>query len=142
MKPQLKQIQDDLVANLTGKMDDKKLKENLEHVAKFNEDYPISGSIFSAIFYISLQLYVDEYSKKFTGDGGGAFTPGVGPLTGDLYTDDRNKLFSETISFEVNATAVYVNVNFFDGDSNLLGSAHMASVSTVTGIGGGKGAWV
>ncbi len=110
--------------------------------ATASASYPASGYITSAVFYTHLQVDAKDGSgKKFVGDGGGLFTPGAGALIGDIYTDDLARLYSSTVSFEVNATPVYTNINFFDANSNLLGSLHTGSVSTVAGVGGGTGSW-
>lgn len=98
------------------------------------------GSIISGIFYNRIQI--DIGGARFVGNGGGLMTPGAGTLMGDIYTDDLDRLLRDTASYEVNATPVYVNVNFFDSNSTFLGSLHSGAVSTVTGIGGGVGSWV
>ena len=65
----------------------------------------------------------------------------VDGCAGDVYTSDLSKMLSETKTFQINATPVYVNVNFFDGSSNLLGNFQSGAVSVVVGTGGGTGTW-
>jgi hypothetical protein len=43
------------------------------------------------------------------------------------------------VSFQFNTVPVYTNVNFFDANSNYLGSYHGGGVGIVTGTGGGTG---
>jgi hypothetical protein len=76
--------------------------------------------------------------ETFTGNGGGISIP---PSPGDVYTDNIANLYANTVSFQFQATAVYLSILFFDGSSNLLGSFQGGAVSTVTATGGGKGHW-
>jgi hypothetical protein len=50
-------------------------------------------------------------------------------------------LYNNTQSFQFNATPVYLNINFFDGNGNFLGSFQSGGISTVLGTGGGNGSW-
>lgn len=102
--------------------------------------YPANGSVASFIFYFVFQVTVKS-GKQFNGKGGGISTPGGGALFGDVYSDDINRLYRDTVSFQFNCTPVYTNLNFFDKHSNFLGSFQSGSVSTVTGTGGGSGNW-
>ncbi|MFC6357365.1 VapA/VapB family virulence-associated protein [Luethyella okanaganae] len=106
------------------------------------ESYPVSGAVIGGLLYTRVQIdSKDGSGEKFVGNGGGVFTPGAGAFLGDLYTNDLARLYSDTTNFQVNATPVYTNINFFDSDANLLGSLHAGSVSTVVGVGGGTGNW-
>jgi hypothetical protein len=102
--------------------------------------YPATGSVASMIFYLQFQVVITD-GKSFAGKAGGLTTPGGGALFGDVYTDDLNRLYSNCVSFEFNATPVYLNINFFDGKSNFLGHLQAGGISTVLGVGGGSGAW-
>lgn len=106
--------------------------------------YPISnGSIIGGIFYVryTCDIVVNGKTYAGVGNGGGLFTPGGGAVLGDVYTDDPVRLVTNTVSFQINATPVYVNINFFDGNSNLLGHLQSGAVSTVVGTGGGTASW-
>ena len=107
--------------------------------ANESQTVPGQGTIISGIFYNHVQVRADGHI--FTGNGGGLMTPGAGGFWGDLYTNDLPKLLHDTVSYEVNATGVYTNINFFDSSSHLLGHLQAGAVSTVTGIGGGTGSW-
>ena len=88
------------------------------------------------------RIWVEIYDgKKFGGNAGGLGSLGGGALMGDVYMDDLDKLYKNTVSFEYNATPVYTNVNFFDSDSNLLGHFQAGAVSVCSGIGDGTGSW-
>ena len=54
---------------------------------------------------------------------------------------DLEKLYRDTVSFEFNATSVYTSLVFFDSNHNVLGHFQAGAVSTVNGVGGGKGEW-
>lgn len=103
--------------------------------------YPATGSVASLLFYMKFQVSIKGGGKTFNGNAGGISTPGGGALFGDVYTDDVKRLYSSTVSFQFNATPVYLNINFFDGKSNFLGHLQSGGISTVLGTGGGSGAW-
>jgi len=106
--------------------------------------YPFSnGSIIGAIFYAHYTCDIMVNGKNFAGigSGGGLFTTGGGAVLGDVYTSDAMRLVTSTGRFQINATPVYVNVNFFDGNSNLSGNLQAGAVSTVVGTGGGSASW-
>src|SRR5262249_48731297 len=77
----------------------------------------------------------------FVGHAGGLSWLGGQSSWGSLITDDVLRLYRDTVSFAFNAAVAYFNVNFFDGNSNLLGSYHGGGIGLVTGIGGGTGHW-
>ena len=111
-----------------------------ERLRTLTTAYPAQGSVASMIFY--LQIAVDiKGGKHFRGHAGGISTPGGGGAWGDVYTDDLDRLYSATKSFQFNATPVYFNVNFFDGSSHLLGHFQAGAFSTALGTGGGSGSW-
>jgi hypothetical protein len=78
-------------------------------------------------------------SMSFLGHAASLAAPGANGTWGDLYTDDLFRLYQDTVSFQFNTVPVYTNVNFFDANSNYLGSYHGGGVGIVTGTGGGTG---
>ncbi|KAI5058776.1 hypothetical protein GOP47_0026946, partial [Adiantum capillus-veneris] len=132
----------DLRVALHGKVDEDTLKASVLSMQRASSQFFVSGGLVSAIFYVTLGLSGrGSASKKFEGRGGGLFTPGGGSIIGTLFTDDVDKLYANTATFQFNSTPVYFNINFFDGSSNLLGHVQAGAVSIVTGIGGGRGQW-
>tara|TARA_R110002020_G_scaffold187119_6_gene385263 strand:+ start:2067 stop:2504 length:438 start_codon:yes stop_codon:yes gene_type:complete len=125
-------------------MDNKLEPEQIDGVAEAlmssTKSYPATGSVASLIFYLKFQVNITD-GKSFNGHAGGASSPGGGALFGDVYTDDLDRLYRDTVSFEFQATPVYLSVLFFDSHSKLLGHFQSGAVSIVTGIGGGKGSW-
>ena len=103
--------------------------------------YPATGSVASLIFYMKFQVQIKNGGKTFNGHAGSIGSPGGGALIGDVYTDDINRLYRDTVSFEFQATPVYLSILYFDGSSNLLGHFQAGAVSTVGGVGGGSGSW-
>ncbi len=99
----------------------------------------MGGFIGGGIFYVHINL--KTHGWKFRGDGGGLFNIGIGYLTGTIITSDWSRLTRDTVSFQVVATPVYVTVTFLDRNSNSLGHLHSAAVSSMTGVGGGRGSW-
>jgi hypothetical protein len=130
----------DLRANLQGALQPAAIDSAVESLVATTTSYPAKGSVASMVFYLQFQVAVTG-GKTFNGKAGGISSPGGGALFGDIYTDDINRLYSSTVSFQFNATPVYTNLNFFDAQHNFLGSFQSGSVSTVLGTGGGTGSW-
>ena len=142
MSEERKQAAEDFRTAFTGKLTEEKLDEIIDTMLSADTAYAADGAIVSGVFWVEVRVNSwDGQAKEFTGEGGGVFTPGGGALIGAVYTDDLDGLLANTSRFEVNAAAAYTSVVFFDDDSNCLGSYQSGSVSTVVGIGGGKGAW-
>ena len=133
-------IANNFAATWEGKLDQEKIEAAARSIQAADTSYPAHGSVVSRDFYSIWKLTVDG-GKTFTGEAGGEGDPAEGSFVGDVYTNDINALYSNTVSFEVNLTPVYMSMLFFDGDSNLLGNFQGGAVFTVVGIGGGTGSW-
>ncbi len=123
-----------------GKLDPERIDAAMAAITAADTSFPANGSVASFIFYLQFQVNVTG-GKSFNGKAGGVSSPGGGALIGDLYTDDIDRLYRDTVSFEFQATPVYTSLLFFDSDSNLLGHFQAGAVSTVAGVGGGSGSW-
>ena len=134
-------IANDFKARYKDILDQEIINAAVNKITSATTSYPANGSVASFIFYLKFQVTVKNGGKTFNGNAGGISTPGGGALIGDVYTDDIARLYSETKSFEFNATPVYTSLLFFDGNSNLLGHFQAGAVSTVAGVGGGSGKW-
>lgn len=137
------QIAQDFYNNFQGKLEDEKLDQVVQEIKCTENKYHTQGSLINWVVYfrVTVGAYFDV-KKQFTGNGGGLGFPGTQALIGDLYTNDLERLYRDTDSFEVNVTPVYTSVLFFDKSSRLLGHYQAGAVSTPTGgIGGGKGSW-
>lgn len=130
----------DFMVATHGKLEQEKIDAATAAIKATTSKYGASGSVASMVFYLKFQVNVNG-GKSFNGNAGGLSSPGGGALFGDVYTDDINRLYRDTVSFEFNATPVYLSILFFDGNSNLLGHFQSGAISTVLGIGGGKGEW-
>jgi len=124
-----------------GKVADADLDQVVNDLMTTTASYPATGSVASFIFYLKFQVQVKNGGKTFNGNAGGLSSPGGGALIGDVYTDDINALYANTVSFEFQGTPVYLSMLFFDNKSKLLGHFQAGAVSTVLGFGGGKGSW-
>jgi hypothetical protein len=135
-------LANDFAARMQGKMEPEQIQAAVEKLKSSanTASYSANGSVASLIFYLKFQVTV-KGGKTFNGNAGGISTPGGGALMGDVYTDDINRLYSDTCSFEFQATPVYTSLLFFDSHSNLLGHFQAGAVSIVTGVGGGSGSW-
>jgi hypothetical protein len=133
-------IAEDFRSAMQGKLPEDKISSNVEALLAPQTAYPENGSIVSFIVYLQFQVNITN-GKSFNGKAGGLATPGGGALFGNVYTDDINRLYANTVSFAFTATQVYLAIYFFDGNSNQLGTFQSGAVSTVFGPGGGTGSW-
>lgn len=135
-------IAHDFVVGFHDKMEKDKVDAVVKSLKSTTTAYPATGSVASMIFYLKFQVQIKGHNgKTFDGDAGGVSSPGGGALFGDVYTDDLQRLYSDTVSFEFQGTPVYLSILFFDKHSNLLGHFQSGAVSTVIGVGGGTGHW-
>ena len=133
-------IAQDFVARHTETLGAEKANTVANSILSTQTAYPAKGTILGAIFYTRITVNVDG-GKGCVCNGGGLSGIGGGALIGDIYTDDINRLYRDTVSFEFNAAFAYTSVLFFDKNSNLLGSFQSGSVSTIAGVGGGSCSW-
>lgn len=129
---------------MAGRMDDQLIDSAAVALAATQTSYKAVGSVMPLIFYMKVKIEVDAgpvIGKTFEGDAGG-FAPGTGGgFWGDVYTDDIDRLYKDTVSFAFQATPVYFAVEFFDSSSNCLGSFHGGGIGVLVGVGGGTGRW-
>ena len=131
----------DFEAVMHGKMTAEKMTEVTTAMkAAAAAKYPATGSIASLLFYFKIQVQI-KGGKTFDGQAGGIGFPGGGALFGDVYTEDLDRLYRDTHSFQWLGTAVYFTVNYFDSNSNFLGTFQAGAVSIAVGTGGGTGRW-
>ncbi len=133
-------IAHDFRVAMHGKLEPGQIEEASQALLASQKAYPANGSVASLIFYLKFQVNITD-GKTFDGNAGGASSPGGGALFGHVYTDDLERLYRDTVSFEFQSTPVYLSILFFDSHSKLLGHFQSGAVSIVTGVGGGKGSW-
>ncbi len=134
-------IAHDFAVAAHGKLEPEQIDATVSALTATTTAYPANGSVASMIFYLKFQVTVKNGGKTFDGNAGGVSSPGGGALFGDVYTDDINRLYRDTVKFEFQGTPVYLSILFFDKSNHLLGHFQAGAVSTVLGIGGGKGSW-
>lgn len=134
------QVARDFRTNMEGTLEPAQLDAAAAAITTATQRYPATGSVASLIFYLKWQVTVTG-GKRFNGNSGGVASPGGGALIGDVYTDDIQRLYRDTRSFQFTATPVYVSLIFFDGSSRVLGTFQAGAVSIVSGVGGGSGSW-
>ncbi len=105
-----------------------------------SSSYSATGSLSIAFFWNRVSLDVAG-GKRFVGNGGVTQPFGGGWFSGTLQTDDIDALYKNTVRYNINGALAYLNINFFDANSNLLGTLHSGSVSNFLGTGGGDGSW-
>jgi virulence-associated protein len=119
-------------ANAKGKMQQTQIDSNVESLLSDAASYPATGS-----FTPTLRLTITG-GETFTAT---AVAFGTGQFSGDVLTDNLDALYASTVSFLLQATPVYISLQFFDSNQNLLGYFAGGTVSVVSGIGGGSGSW-
>jgi hypothetical protein len=134
-------IAQDFQSAMQGKLKDEQIAAATDVIKATATGYGANGNVASFVFYLQFQVNING-GKSFNGKAGGLTTPGGGALFGTVYTDDLNRLYSDTVSFQFTAVAsVYLSIVFFDEHSNALGTFQAGGISTVNGIGGGSGHW-
>lgn len=134
------QIIYDLEKRYAGIYTPDQLSDAKKAIRGFDKKYPATGNIEGGIVYARLNVEV-KGGQKCGSDVWGAFTPGAGALIGDIYTSDIDTLYRDTVSCEVNATPLYVNVNFINAKTQIIGSFQAGGISTIVGVGAGKCIW-
>jgi hypothetical protein len=124
---------------LRGKIPDEELEKCVKSIRTATNKYSAGGSVICALFYWRITL--DSQGKHYTGNAGGIGGLGGGSTNGDIYTDNWDRLVREATSFEFNSAFVYLNVNFFNKDSQFLGHYQGGGVGICGGIGGGTGSF-
>ena len=94
---------------------------------------------------VTVNRRVDGRDWFCEGTAGATSLISLGKDWGHCYTKDVARLLKTSAGFNVNAVAVliggYVNVNFFDGNSQFLGHLHGGGLSNLVCTGGGTGSW-
>lgn len=127
-------ISNDFYYNMNGKMD-----QVLIQLAKniiLDKIAPHSAEL---SFEVNFEINVDNGKTFYTTDFAGFASGGVS--FGDIYTDDLNRLYRDTVSFEFTNTTIYLSIVFLDRNSSNLGTFQCGSFSPVTGVGTGFGTW-
>ncbi len=133
-------IAQNFAAYVQGKLTQPQIDSIVKSLSANTTAYPATGSIASFVFFLKFQVTI-RGGEAFNGNAGGASSPGGAALFGNVYTDNLANLYANTVSFEFQGTPVFFSILFFDSSSNLLGHFEAGAVSTVIGVGGGKGHW-
>jgi hypothetical protein len=134
-------IVSDFEASVKDVLDQEKIDAAVATLRATRTSYPATGTVVGLIFYYRITVDITGTQHQFVGNAGGVGGLGGGGFWGDVYTDDIERLYRDTVSFQFNATPVYFNVNFFDGSSNLLGNLQAGGLAVLLGTGGGSGGW-
>src|SRR5271165_6963874 len=87
----------------------KSLSEALKAAAKqtaAQTKYAANATIATTFAWVHIGVTVSG-GKSCIGDGGGVFGLGGGGFWGDVYTDDIERLYRDTVSFQVNLAVFY-----------------------------------
>ncbi|WP_405804622.1 VapA/VapB family virulence-associated protein [Streptomyces sp. NBC_00210] len=138
----------DFATSMHGAMDQRKIDATVEALLSSQTGYPATLTTWGAPlpwtkFEVAITGGKTFRGGIWRGNGNRIARPGddTESAPGMVYTDDIDALYNNTVSCQYNATVAYVNINWFDGDSNLLGNFQAATPSTLVGVGGGSGSW-
>ncbi|WP_338804223.1 VapA/VapB family virulence-associated protein [Xenorhabdus griffiniae] len=129
---------------MQGKLEPQKINEAVTKIASQKIDaYSAGGHVESLIFYLRFYLRPDfiENKKSFRGQAGGVTTPGFATIQGFIFTDDLDRLYSDTVGFGFSSTLTAFGIYFFDSDNNMIGTFGGLAISLIAGAGGGTGSW-
>jgi hypothetical protein len=128
-------IAKDFAEKMAGHLPDDKIKAAVDKIKTTTTSYPATGSVVLGKLYV---IITD--GKRFDGKIGSA---GGGAFGGDVYTDDIERLYRDTVGFQITAGVAYASVVFFDSNSNYLGNFQGAGTGGFAGgfAGGGSGGW-
>ncbi len=120
----------------------------VEFMAGAEEKYSIKIIVAGGLGYLKVTAWMQALDREwyFEGDAGATTVAGLGVYWGHCYSRNIALLVREARRFQVNATSPfppfgYVNVNFFDDHSKLLGHAHGGGLAVLNCVGGGTGTW-
>jgi hypothetical protein len=133
------QVVTDFEASVKDLLDQEKIDAAVERLRGDRTAYPATCKVVNGIFFAVVEVSITG-GKTFRSTIGGIGIGG-GEVSGAVYTDDLERLYRSTGSFQFVATSVYFGINFFDGGTNLVGNGFFGPVSVIVGTGGGPGSW-
>ena len=126
--------------SVRGKLPDETIDVVVRALNAATIAYPVTITFEEMILYTTIRVTI-QGGKRFDGNFG-AIDPGtgVGGFQGTLYTDNLDRLYDSTRSFQILATPLYLALLFFDSGNGLL--AHVESAGGISiGVGAGSGEW-
>ncbi|WP_268846123.1 VapA/VapB family virulence-associated protein [Flavobacterium aestivum] len=128
-------ISSDFYYDMNGKMDQELIQLAKNIIMGRTTSYSAEVS-----FDFNFEINIDNGKSFYVTDLGNLVSDG-GIFSGDIYTEDINRLYNDTVSFEFKNTAIYLCLVFFDRDSNNLGAFKCGAFSPVDSSGIGFGTW-
>jgi hypothetical protein len=133
------QVVADFQESVQGALDQESIDAATRRLRDSRTAYPATCKVVGGIFFAVVEVTVTG-GKTFRSTIGG-IGMGGGEVAGIVYTDDIERLYLSTVSFQFNAAPVYFNINFFDGGPTLLGNGLFTGAPGLLGTGGGTGGW-
>jgi hypothetical protein len=128
-------ISSDFYYDMSGKMDQGLIQLAKNIILGRTTSYSAEVS-----FDLNFEININNGKSFYVTDLGNLVSDG-GIFLGDVYTDDLNRLYSDTVSFEFKNTAIYLCLIFFDRNSNNLGTFKCGAFSSAASTGVGFGTW-
>jgi hypothetical protein len=127
-------IASDFRTQMEGKLDPAQIDAGAAAITAAGQSYPATLTV-DDVGTWRVQV---QGGKLFTGR---AIKGVAGPVGGDVYTNDIQRLYSDTTTFYYGVSPAYVTLIFFDSSYDVLGTFRAGAASLVSGVGGGKGSW-
>ncbi|HWQ42429.1 MAG TPA: VapA/VapB family virulence-associated protein [Desulfosporosinus sp.] len=121
-----------------GKIPSDQLDDMTASLEKMTQRYHYQIRVVGAVFYFHIWIFDEKH--EFNGNAGVSALVSAINGAGDIYTDDIDKLYGETVSFSFESAGPYFSVQFFNKEHKLLGHLQAGGLGN-PGIGGGTGKW-
>lgn len=121
-----------------GKLDSAPINDITASLEKMTQRYHYQIRVVGAVFYFHIWIFDEKH--EFNGNAGVSALVSAINGAGDIYTDDIDKLYGETVSFSFESAGPYFSVQFFNKEHKLLGHLQAGGLGN-PGIGGGTGKW-
>ncbi|VTR93284.1 Virulence-associated family protein OS=Lacinutrix sp. (strain 5H-3-7-4) GN=Lacal_1267 PE=4 SV=1: R_equi_Vir [Gemmata massiliana] len=139
VSPNAVAVASELSTALKGKLEQPKLDALIEGLKAPAATYTAIGTTINVIFYIHVACGITS-GRGFNGNAGGFAAPPGGTGGGQVYTNDIDRLYRDTVAFSFVAAVAYLGIQFFDKDHNLLGHYEGGGLYTPA-TGGGSGSF-
>ncbi|CDL82734.1 VapA/VapB family virulence-associated protein [Xenorhabdus szentirmaii] len=135
-------ILEDFKKNIANKWPPELIDKTVKKVTSLEtQNYTALATIESTIIHQFFKVGLTGYPVHFEGSTTGLSTPGFGSSAGLVFTDNLDKLVSDTRSFWFVGNMSYLGMYFYNDDGSWLGQFQGASLSLVIGGGTGRGEW-
>ncbi|PHM58993.1 VapA/VapB family virulence-associated protein [Xenorhabdus sp. KK7.4] len=125
-----------------GKLEAELIDKTIKEITSLGiEGYQATVSYVGKFIKQIFNIVVEDHHEVFRGESWGISSIGVGASEGWIWTDNLDKLFSDTTHFKFVGNSLVLGITFQSADLSPLGVFTGLGISLVTGIGSGSGNW-